>query len=165
MRWPDTAVGNTETTLCNCTLACMKRILWAFGGAAVLALTALAPAASAATISHDTALTSPALAKVDTSGPVTLVTLGASFSPSTLKVRTGQLIVVTVDDSVNARVAGLMPGSAVGGGQLGHSRTFLYVATGPGTATISAVVGPHCVPGHVCPQWIAMPKLMVTVTR
>jgi hypothetical protein len=143
----------------------MKRILWAFGGAAVLALTALAPAASATTISNNTVLTPPALAKAATAGPVTLVTLGASFSPSKLKVPTGQLIIVTVDDTVNARVAGLTPGSAVGGGELGHSRTFLYVATTRGTATINAVVGPHCKAGHACPQWIATPKLMVTVTR
>ena len=136
----------------------MKRISWALGAATVLVLTAFAPAANAAT-TH----AKPHKASSGTASQVSLVRLGASFSPSTLTVNPGQIIVVTPEKGVVTRVFGPAPYSSVAGGQLGRSRADLYIATQPGTSTINAVVRPWCAPFHVCPQWIAMPKLTVTV--
>jgi hypothetical protein len=135
----------------------MKRISWALGAATVLVLTAFAPAASAAT-TH----AKPHQASAPAS-QVSLVTLGVSFSPKTLTVQPGQIIVVTPEKGVVTRVFGPAPYSSVAGGQLGRSHADLYIATQPGTSTINAVVRPWCAPYHFCPQWIAMPKLTVTV--
>jgi len=135
----------------------MKRISWALGAATVLVLTAFAPAANAAT-TH----AKPHQAS-DPASQVSLVTLGASFSPKTLTVHPGQIIVVTHEKGIIARVSGPAPYSSVAGGELGRDHMELYVATQPGTSAISAVVRPWCAPYHVCPQWIAMPKLTVTV--
>jgi hypothetical protein len=138
----------------------MKRISWALGAAAVLVLTAFAPAASAATTHakpHKAASVAPS--------PVSLVTLGSSFSPSSLTVKPGQIIVVTPDKGVVARVFSPAPYSAVAGGELGRGHVDLFVAIQPGTSIIDAVVRPWCPPFRFCPQWIAMPKLTVTVKR
>jgi hypothetical protein len=128
----------------------MRRILWALGAATVLLVTALAPAADAA-------------APATSDGRVTLVTLGPAFSPSSVTLRTGHLLLVTVDPTVSAAVAVPAPGGPLAGGELGPG-AYLLVATRPGVTILTAIVRPRCVPGSVCPQWIAVPRLEVTVS-
>jgi hypothetical protein len=152
----------------------MKRISWALGAAAVLALTVLVPSASASVVPtrHYTTITTvsggtgpqpaePTVTEsVDTAG---LVTLGQSFSPSSLVAKVGQLIVVVVSGGVTANVTSPVPGASIAGGELDHSRIYLYVATHPGLSTIVATVRPVCAHSEGCPQWMTMPKLNVTV--
>jgi hypothetical protein len=150
----------------------MKRISWALGAAAVLTLTLLVPNASASVVParHYTTITTvsggtgPQPVKitesVDTAG---LVTLGPSFSPSSLVAKPGQLIVVVVSSGVTASVTSPAPGASIAGGELDHSRIYLYVATHPGLSTIAATVRPACAHSDQCPQWMTMPKLNVTV--
>lgn len=152
----------------------MKRISWALGAAAVLTLTLLVPNASASVVParHYTTITTVAggtgpqparptvTESVDTAG---LVTLGQSFSPSSLVAKQGQLIVVVLSSGVTANVTSPAPGASIAGGELDHSRIYLYVATHPGLSTIAATVRPACAHSQGCPQWMTMPKLNVTV--
>jgi len=99
------------------------------------------------------------------------VRLGHSFQPGTLRISPGQQFVVTVDSSVRASGPGV-PGSCPGttaridGGVLSvrcRSGAFYYTALRPGTAELMATVRPRCVPGTMCPQWIAEATLTITV--
>ena len=104
---------------------------------------------------------------------VAVVRLGAGFSPGSLRLSVGQQFLLTVSPSVQAR--GLAaPGQCAsgaawttGGGLLSvrcASGGYLYTAEHPGSATISATVGPRCSPGQMCPQWLTEPRLQVTIT-
>ena len=99
------------------------------------------------------------------------VRLGHSFQPGRLRISPGQHFVVTVDSSVRASGPGV-PGSCPGttaridGGVLSvrcRSGAFYYTALRPGTAELMATVRPRCVPGTMCPQWIAEATLTITV--
>jgi len=99
------------------------------------------------------------------------VRLGHGFQPGTLRISPGQHFVVTVDSSVRASGPGL-PGSCPGttaridGGMLTvrcTSGAFYYTALRPGTAKLMAAVRPRCVPGSMCPQWIADATLTITI--
>jgi hypothetical protein len=99
------------------------------------------------------------------------VRLGSGFRPGTLRISPGQHFVVTVDSSVRASgpgVPGSCPGTAarIDGGVLSvrcRSGGFYYTALRPGTAELTAAVRPRCVPGRMCPQWIAEARLTITV--
>jgi hypothetical protein len=99
------------------------------------------------------------------------VRLGSGFRPGTLRISPGQHFVVTVDSSVRASgpgVPGSCPGTAarIDGGVLSvrcRSGGFYYTALRPGTAELMAAVRPRCVPGRMCPQWIAEARLTITV--
>ncbi len=99
------------------------------------------------------------------------VRLGRGFQPGTLRISPGQHFVVTVDSSVRASgpgVPGSCPGTAarIDGGVLSvrcRSGAFYYTALRPGTAELMAAVRPRCVPGSMCPQWIAEATLTITV--
>ena len=104
---------------------------------------------------------------------ITVVRLGASFSPSSLRISVGQQFLITVSKTVQARgletAAGCASGAArpAAGGLLSVRCAlggYLYTAEHPGTATISATVGPRCSPGEMCPQWISEPKLQIRIT-
>ena len=104
---------------------------------------------------------------------ITVVRLGSAFSPSSLRVSVGQQFLITVSKTVQARglepAAGCASGSArpAAGGLLSvrcASGGYLYTAEHPGTATISATVGPRCSPGEMCPQWMSEPRLQLTIT-
>ena len=117
----------------------------------------------------------PALPSPPAAAPphVAVVRLGAGFSPGSLRLSVGQQFLLTVSPSVQAR--GLAaPGQCGSGaawtaaGGLLSVRCapggYLYTAEHPGSATISATVGPRCRPGQMCPQWLTEPKLQVTIT-
>ena len=104
---------------------------------------------------------------------IILVRLGAAFSPSSLRISVGQQFLITVSKTVQARGLETAAGCASGaarpavGGLLSvrcASGGYLYTAEHPGTATISATVGPRCSPGEMCPQWMSEPKLQLTIT-
>jgi lipoprotein-anchoring transpeptidase ErfK/SrfK len=99
------------------------------------------------------------------------VRLGHGFQPSTLRISPGQHFVVTVDSSVKASGPGV-PSSCSGttapidGGMLTvrcTSGAFYYTAQRPGTAELMATVRPHCARGSMCPQWIAVTTLKITI--
>jgi hypothetical protein len=97
------------------------------------------------------------------------VRLGRGFQPGTLRISPGQHFVVTVDSSVRASGPGV-PGSCPGttaridGGVLTvrcTSGAFYYTALRPGVAELMATVRLRCVPGSMCPQWIADATLTI----
>jgi hypothetical protein len=93
---------------------------------------------------------------------LSVIYLGPDFTQSSVRLTPGQLLLVSVQADVTATVADPAPGSSVEGGQLGAT-TYLFAAVKPGITTLSASVRPKCAPSTACPQWIAMPKLTVTV--
>jgi hypothetical protein len=104
---------------------------------------------------------------------VTVVRLGVAFSPDRLRLSVGGQFLVVVSPSVHATVLGTTPGCAPGaastttGGLVSvrcASGGYLYTAERPGSAVISATVGPRCSPGQMCPQWLSEPRLQVTIT-
>lgn len=145
----------------------MRRILWALSAATMLAVTAFGPAADAATVhvghaAHPRDVHARHGWHGRHADPLSVVYLGPNFTQSWVRLTPGQLLLVSVQADVTATVTDPAPGSAVEGGQLGDT-TYLFAAVKPGTTTISATVRPKCAPSTVCPQWIAAPKLMVTV--
>jgi len=109
--------------------------------------------------------------------PVAVVRLGVAFSPDKLRLSVGGQFLVVVSPSVHATVLGAPPGCAPGtaattaatttGGLVSVRCTsggYLYTAERPGSAVISATVGPHCSPGQMCPQWLSESRLQVTIT-
>ena len=134
-----------------------------------LAIAALAALALGGALS---ACGSAGSASGDPAPAVTVVRLGAAFSPSSQRVSVGQQFLIMVSKSVLAR--GLEPAAGCGsgaaqpaaGGLLSvrcASGGYLYTAEHPGSATISATVGPRCSPGEMCPQWMSAPRLQVTI--
>lgn len=105
---------------------------------------------------------------------ITVVRLGIAFSPSTLRLRTGQQFRLTVSKAIQASGPGLprycTPGavSQVPGGLLSmrcaSSREYLYTAERAGTAILSATVQPSCPPGTACPQWVTQASVKITIT-
>jgi hypothetical protein len=104
---------------------------------------------------------------------ITVVRLGAAFSPDMLRLSVGGQFLVVVSPSVHASVLGAPPGCGPGvaatitGGLVSvrcASDGYLYTAERPGSAVISATVGPRCSPGQMCPQWLSEPRLQVTIT-
>jgi hypothetical protein len=109
--------------------------------------------------------------------PVVVVRLGAAFSPDRLRLSVGMLLLVVVSPSEHATVLGAPRGCAPGaaattaatttGGPLSVRCTaggYFYTAERPGSAVISATVGPRCSPGQMCPQWLSESRLQVTIT-
>ena len=104
---------------------------------------------------------------------ITVVRLGPAFSPDRLRLSVGGQFLVSVSPNVHATVLGITPGCAPGaastttGGPVSvrcASGGYLYTAERPGSAVISATVGPRCSPGQMCPQWLSEPRLQVTIT-
>jgi hypothetical protein len=111
------------------------------------------------------------------SPPVAVVRLGPAFSPDRLRLNVGGLFLVVVSPSVHATVLGAPPGCAPGAAATAAATTtgglvsvrcvpggYLYTAERPGSAVISATVGPHCSPGQMCPQWLSESRLQITIT-
>jgi hypothetical protein len=99
------------------------------------------------------------------------VRLSSGFQPSTLRISPGQHFVVTVDSSVKASGPGL-PSSCpsatarVDGGMLTvrcTSGAFYYTAQRRGIADLTVTVRPNCTRGGMCPQWIAVATLKITI--
>jgi hypothetical protein len=103
-----------------------------------------------------------------------VVQLGAGFSPASIQLGVGQQFLLLVSPHVQVTwtsVAGACtPGmtAQVAGGLLEVQCTAdgsgLYTAERPGSTTLTAMVRPSCAPGVMCPQWIALASLKVTVT-
>lgn len=93
------------------------------------------------------------------------VHLGSAFNPGSLRLKVGQEFLVSVSPSVKA--SGLSCGPAPADSSLSvrcvGTSQYLYRAVRPGSAQISAEVRPNCQSGGVCPQWITMPRLSITV--
>jgi hypothetical protein len=104
---------------------------------------------------------------------VTVVRLGTAFSPSALRLRTGQQFRLAVSKAIQAIGPGVprdcAPGAAAQapGGLLSvrcvSSREYLYTAERAGAATLSATVKPNCPPGSACPLWVTEASLKITI--
>jgi hypothetical protein len=105
---------------------------------------------------------------------IPVVRLDLAFSPSALRLHTGQRFRLMVSTSIQASGTGVPghcpPGavSQVPGGLLSvrclSSREYLYTAERVGTAILSATVKPNCPPGTVCPLWVTEAGLKITIT-
>jgi hypothetical protein len=97
------------------------------------------------------------------------VRLDHGFSPSTLRLSPGQHFVVTVASSVKA--GGMLSSCSsntadVDNGMLSvhcTSGTYYYTAERAGTVVLTASVRPDCSGGGMCPQWIAVATLKITI--
>lgn len=109
-----------------------------------------------------------------TSPDVIVVRLDLAFSPSALRLHTGQQFRLTVSTTIQASGPGV-PGdcrrgavSQVPGGLLSvrclSSREYVYTAERAGTAILSATVKPNCAPGTACPLWVTDAGLKITIT-
>ncbi len=103
-----------------------------------------------------------------------IVRLGPAFAPASLGVVTGQRFLVIVRRGFD--VSGLiLPGACrpgqdqQGTGVLLSVRCttagYLYTARRPGIAYLAAAVRPHCAFRTACPEWIAVPRLRVVISR
>lgn len=106
--------------------------------------------------------------------PAVTVHLAAAYSPDTVRLKIGKRFLVVVSAHVRASgepvPGGCLPGvtQPAAGGLLsvqciGHGR-YLYTAKRAGSATLWASVRPRCKPATICPQWVAHPRLRVTVS-
>jgi hypothetical protein len=100
-------------------------------------------------------------------GLIAVVTLGASFSPSSVTLSVGEPLLINVNGDVASMMTGPVtattPDGPLTGGALGPA-SYVYFATKPGTEILSATIRPRCEPGTMCPMWIAMSRLTVTVS-
>jgi hypothetical protein len=106
---------------------------------------------------------------------VTVVRLGTAFSPSSLRLRTGQQFRLTMSKAIQASGPGVPRGCAPGaaaqeapGGLLSvrcvSSHEYLYTAERAGAGTLSVTVKPNCPPGTACPLWVTEASLKITIT-
>jgi hypothetical protein len=93
------------------------------------------------------------------------VQLATAFSPRTLHLKVGGQFRLTVSDSVKA--SGL---SCVSGGQNSMlsvrcepGGSYLFTATRAGSTAVSATVRPNCPATGICPQWIALARLTISI--
>lgn len=118
---------------------------------------------------------SPGPSPPETTSPdVTVVRLGLAFSPSAVRLRTGQQFRLTVSKAIQASGPGVPRGCAPGaaaqapGGLLSvrcvSSREFLYTAERAGAGIVSVTVKPNCPPGTACPLWVTEASLKITIT-
>jgi hypothetical protein len=129
------------------------------------------PSAATTSAAAPSAGVSSSPAPVSAAPIIFAVRLSRGFQPRTLRISPGQQFVVSVDPSVRASGPGL-PGSCpsgpvrVDGGMLTvrcTSGVFYYTAQRPGTAELTATVRPRCAPGSMCPQWVTLATLTITI--
>jgi hypothetical protein len=112
---------------------------------------------------------------------IIVVRLGSAFSPATVWLGVGQQFELEVNSSVEATGPGIpsacprgvpgWPGSGtptwVEDGMLSvrcaGNGSYLYTAVRAGSAVLTALVRPRCAPGAMCPQWITVADLKITV--
>jgi hypothetical protein len=95
---------------------------------------------------------------------ITVVRLRTAFSPSAVRLGTGQQFRLTVSKAVEVSGPGVpracTPGAAVRvlDGLLSvrcvSNREYLYTAERAGAAILSATMRPDCPPGTACPLWV-----------
>lgn len=105
---------------------------------------------------------------------ITVVRLRTAFSPSAVRLGTGQQFRLTVSHAVQVSGPAVPrdcpPGAAgqVSDGLLSvrcvSSREYLYTAERAGAAILSATVRPDCPPGTACPLWVIQATLKITIT-
>jgi hypothetical protein len=105
---------------------------------------------------------------------ILVVRLGPAFSPGTLHLGVGQKFQLEVSSTVQATIAGLPAHCTSGsvtqsaGGKLSarcsSANSYLYTAEHSGSIVLAATVRPRCSPGAACAQWVAAPKLKITIT-
>jgi hypothetical protein len=164
-------------TLCACASATQHNASAGTGASAPSSTATSASPSSPATPASPSRSSSPASSSSSPSAPaagapiIFAVRLSHGFQPSTLRISPGQHFVVTVASSVKA--SGLGVGGSCSGttariynGMLTvrcTAGTFYYTAQRRGTADLMVTVRPNCTRGSMCPQWVAVETLKVTI--
>jgi hypothetical protein len=105
---------------------------------------------------------------------VQVVQLATKFSPAVLRLGTGQKFQLQVKQSVQATIEGIPQSCAAGtvtdiangmlSVQCGSDSTYLFTAEHSGSAVVIATVAPRCKPGTMCPDFVVLARLKVTIT-
>lgn len=105
---------------------------------------------------------------------IQVVRLGVGFSPGTLRLAVGQKFQLEVSETVQANVEGMPSHCAAGSvtdiasgmlsAQCSTASSYLYTAERSGSVVLTAAVRPRCSPRTECPQWVATPRLKITIT-
>jgi hypothetical protein len=116
---------------------------------------------------------SPPVVPVGGAPNIAVVRLGAKFTPGTLRLGTGQKFEVIVSRSVKPTGAGMsgqcQPAAAArfSSTMLSLSCTgggYLYTARHAGSTALQVTVRPACGAGTMCPQWVTMARLNLTIS-
>lgn len=94
------------------------------------------------------------------SAPVAVVHLASGFEPRTLRLTVGESFLLILNPGFQASVP--PPGSLLTERPVTTGR-YLYTARAAGDTTLSTFVKPRCPPGAMCPQWIALARLAITI--
>jgi hypothetical protein len=119
--------------------------------------------------------TSGGLPNPGAAGPnIPAVALGTKFSPDTLQLGVGQQFMVTVSSSVRPSGSGI-DGDCTAATAAAFTSTmlslrcdgnsYLYTVRKAGSAALSVTVRPACSAGSVCPMWITVATLRLTITQ
>jgi hypothetical protein len=103
-----------------------------------------------------------------------VVQLATRFSPAVLRLGAGQQFQLHVKQSVRATIEGV-PRTCPAGTvtdiangmlsvQCGTDSTYLFTAEHSGSAVVTATVTQRCKPGIMCPDFVVLARLKVTIT-
>lgn len=103
------------------------------------------------------------------SGSARVVKLANTFSPRTLSLTVGDSFTVQVSPSVQATmIAATFSGTSTAHRVLAKkvlsASLVRYTAVATGSVTITTPVKPACKAGQMCPHWVTLATLKVTVT-
>ena len=115
---------------------------------------------------------SPPVLPVGGAPNIAVIRLGSRFTPGTLQLGTGQKFEVIVSRSVKPTGSGISgrctPAAAArfSSAMLSLNCTggsYLYTARQAGRTALTVTVRPACPPGSMCPQWVTMARLTLTI--
>jgi hypothetical protein len=105
---------------------------------------------------------------------VQVVQLSTKFSPAELRLGAGQKFQLHVNQSIQATIAGIPQTCPAGtvtdiasgllSARCGTGGTYLFTAQHSGSAVVSATVGKRCKPGTMCPDFVVIAQLKITIT-
>ncbi|HEY3956307.1 MAG TPA: hypothetical protein VGM53_23300 [Streptosporangiaceae bacterium] len=116
---------------------------------------------------------SPPVVPVGGAPNIPVVRLGSRFAPGTLRLGTGQHFEVIVSRGVKPTGSGISgpctPAAAArfSSAMLSLSCTggaYLYTARQAGHTTLTVSVRPACTAGTMCPQWMTVARLALTIS-
>jgi hypothetical protein len=116
---------------------------------------------------------SPPVVPVGGAPNIPVVRLGSRFAPGTLRLGTGQHFEVVVSRGVKPTGSGISgpctPAAAArfSSAMLSLSCTggaYLYTARQAGRTTLTVSVRPACTAGTMCPQWMTVARLTLTIS-
>jgi hypothetical protein len=116
---------------------------------------------------------SPPVVPVGGAPNIPVVRLGSRFAPGTLRLGTGQHFEVVVSRGVKPTGSGISgqctaaAAARFSSAMLSLSCTggaYLYTARQAGRTTLTVSVRPACAAGTMCPQWMTVARLALTIS-